>query len=139
MTETFSEAAMCWCSNHAEFIYFGSFLIIPLPIYLKWKPSHVACSFSRHMITQYIFHFSQSITPCAFSPLCTTVSGFCRGFHQNMSGKEKFKNKNCLCIWNVWRISTLFHAATWSFNDDWFGTYGSQTSSVLLSFGCQSD
>jgi len=56
-----------------------------------------------------------------------------------MSVKEKLQSKRkCLCICNVWRMSTLFHAFAWPFCDRWFGTYASQTFDVLLSFGCQS-
>lgn len=72
--------------------------------------------------------FLQPITPCAISSLCTTVHGFWRGFHLNMSIKENLKyKKNCLWVWNVWRMFKLFHALGWSLNDSWFGTYASQT------------
>lgn len=81
------------------------------------------------------FFCNQSL-PLLFSHC---VPGFWRGFHLNISVKEKVKNKRkCLCICNVWRMSTLFHAFARSLNDSWFGTYASQTFSVLLNFGCQS-
>lgn len=72
------------------------FLDYSIAYLFEVKTKSYCLPFSRYMITQYIFHFLQSITPCAFSPLCTTVHGFCRGFHLNISKKEKIKNKkNC--------------------------------------------
>lgn len=37
-------ASFCWCYVHAELIYLGSLLIVPMSICLKWKLSYVVCS-----------------------------------------------------------------------------------------------
>lgn len=90
-----------------------------------------SCCLLLLLAYDYTIHlpfFLQPITPCAISSLCTTVHGFWRGFHLNMSIKENLKyKKNCLWVWNVWRMFKLFHALGWSLNDSWFGTYASQT------------
>lgn len=108
---------------HCLFIWNGNQVMLPAPSPGIWlhNTSSIFCN--------------QSL-PLLFSHC---VPGFWRGFHLNISAKEKVKNKRkCLCICNVWRMSTLFHAFARSLNDSWFGTYASQTFSVLLNFGCQS-
>lgn len=99
-----------------------------------------SCCLLLLLAYDYTIHllFLQSITLSAIFPLCTTLPGFWRGFHLNMSVKEKLENKRkCLCICKVWRMTKLFHAFAWSFTDSWFGTNASQTCYVLLNFGCK--
>lgn len=109
---------------HCLFIWNGNKVILPAPSPGIWLHN-----------TSFIF-CSQSLS-VLFSHCAPHYLAFGEVSIWIWVQRKNLKIRESLCICKVGRISKLFHAFVRSFTDSWFGTYASQTFSVL-NFGHKS-